>query len=241
MNRPPNEPDPFSAFDAPAAEPPPPSTGTGRPIGVYEMPEPVLPVAPHRESGAGVKIVAVLAVFALLLGGLIFWLSTKDTIKFGGAPTPAAALTTTPPTTTSKPAPFAEVGDCVLMTGNAPKPDYKKVPCGENNNYTVSKVASSSTEKCGEPADGYIEYRRISVLESLTVCLIPVFADGQCYDFTLADLKADVPKVACGGGPRVFKATVLANTVDKTACPVNQPLALAYPEIKTTYCFTQTS
>ena len=213
---------------------------------MYDMPEPIIPVAPLRESGAGLKIVLALTAFMVLLGGTIFWLSTKDTIDFGGsgddpARPPVAQRTTTPPTTTSKPAPFAEVGDCVKMTGNAPQPDYKKVPCGENNNYTVSKVASSSTEKCGEPADGYIEYRRISVLESLTVCLIPVFIDGQCYDFTLADLKADVPKVACGRGPQVFKATVLANTVDKAACPVNQPLALAYPEIKTTYCFTQTS
>ncbi|MGW6936218.1 LppU/SCO3897 family protein [Lentzea sp. NPDC054927] len=234
--------DPFSAFAPPPAEPPP-STGGGRPIGYHDVPEPVIPVAPHRESGGGGKIVAVLAVFALALGGLIYWLSTKDTIKFGSgsAPTSAAAVTTTPPTTTSKPAPFATVGDCVLMTGFAAKPDYQKVPCGGNNNYTVSKVSSSSTEKCGEPADGYIEYRRISVLESSTVCLIPVFLDGQCYDFTLADLKAEVPKAECGGGPQVFKAAVLANTVDKAACTVNQALALAYPEIKTTYCFSQPS
>ncbi|NKE56825.1 hypothetical protein FXN61_08235 [Lentzea sp. PSKA42] len=237
----PPSPDPFSAFAAPPEQPPPPGTGTGRPIGVYDVPEPVIPVAPHRESGAGVKIVIVLAVFALLLGGVIFWLSTKDTIDFGGssAPTSATARTTTPPTTTSKPAPFAEVGDCVLMTGNAAQPDYKKVSCGENN-YTVSKVASSSSEKCGEVADGYVQYVKFSVLERVSVCLIPVFADGQCYDFSLAQIQAAVPKKECGTFG-VARVKVLANTVDKAACGPNPLLALAYPEIKTTYCFTQTS
>jgi len=218
----------------------------GRPIGMFDVPEPIIPVAPLRESGAGLKLVLALTAFMVLLGGTIFWLSTKDTIDFGGggddpARPPAAQRTTTPPTTTSKPAPFAETGDCVKMTGNAPQPTYEKVPCAENrHNYTVTKVVTSSSDKCGAPADGYVQYSRISVLETLSVCLIPVFADGKCYDFTMADLKAEVPTVECGGGnPRVFRATVLANTVDKAACQVNQPLALAYPEIKTTYCFTQ--
>ena len=239
----PNEPDPFSAFSPPAAEPPPPNAGEGRPIGVYDVPEPVLPVAPHRGSGGGGKIVAVLTVFALALGGLIFWLSTKDSIKFGSgdsAPrTTAAAVTTTPPTTTSKPAPFAVVGDCVSMTGSAAKPDYKKVACGEHN-YTVSKVGTSSSDKCGEPADGYVQYVQFSILESVSVCLIPVFADGQCYDFTMAAIQAAVPQKECGTFG-VARVKVLTNTVDKAACGGNPLLALAYPEIKTTYCFTPNS
>ena len=240
----PNEPDPFSAFAPPAPEPAPPSDGGGRPIGVYEVPEPVLPVAPHRGSGGGGKIVAVLAVFALALGGLIFWLSTKNSIEFrsgDNAPrTTATPVTTTaPPTTTSKPAPFAAIGDCVSMTGNAVKPDYKKVACGEHN-YTVSKVGSSSSDKCGELADGYVQYVQFSMLESVSVCLIPVFADGQCYDFTLAAIQAAVPQKECGTFG-VARVKVLANTVDKAACGGNPMLALAYPEIKTTYCFTQNS
>jgi hypothetical protein len=241
MTTPPNEPDPFSAFAPPAADPPLPGAGGGRPIGVYELPEPVIPVAPNHEGGAGWKIVVVLTVFALALGGLIFWLSTKDTIKFGsgGAPTSAVAATTTPPTTTSKPAPFAEVGDCVLLTGSSIQPDYKKIACGEHN-YTVSKFTTTSSAKCGEPAGGYVEYSKISVLDSFTVCLIPVFADGQCYDFSLAQLQADVPKKDCGAFAAV-RAKVLVNTVDKAACGTNQALALAYPEIKTTYCFEQGS
>ena len=83
--RPPNEPfderdlyaqhqDPFSAFAKSGPDQPPP-TGSTRPIGRYDVPEPVIPVAP-RQPGAGVTLAVVLAVFALLLGAAIFFLST---------------------------------------------------------------------------------------------------------------------------------------------------------------------
>ena len=123
------------------------------------------------------------------------------------------------------------------MTGAAAKPDYKKVACGEHN-YTVSKVGSSSSDKCGELTDGYVQYVQFSVLESVSVCLIPVFADGQCYDFTMASIQASVPQKDCGTFG-VARVKLLANTVDKAACGPNPVLALAYPEIKTTYCFSR--
>ncbi|HEX8870300.1 MAG TPA: hypothetical protein VF821_31845, partial [Lentzea sp.] len=210
------------------------------------VPEPVIPVAPDREGGAGVKIVVVLAVFALALGGLIFWLSTKDSIRFGtSAPTSATTRTTTSrpattSTTTSKPAPFAAPGDCVSMTGLMFQPDFKKVPCGEHN-YTVAKVVTEPPpdEKCGTEADGYVRYERVAIGESsVTLCLIPVLVDGACYDVVYSMTKAALPQKECGsvGTARV---TVLANTVDKTACGPNPVLALAYPETRTTYCFTR--
>ena len=83
MSRPPNEPfderdlyaqnpDPFSAFSkTPKRQP---NAGT-RPLGMYEVPEPAIPVAP-RQAGAGITLVIVLTVFALLLGTAIFLLST---------------------------------------------------------------------------------------------------------------------------------------------------------------------
>jgi len=252
MSTPPNEPakpkseladlyeptsgDPFSAFTAPEEKPPSATAGVRGPL--YDVPEPVIPVAPHRESGTGVKIVAALAVFALLLGAVIFWMSTKDTMHFGGGggPTPTTA-TTTAPTTTSKPPPFAETGDCVLLTGDSLQPDYQKVACGEHN-YTVAKVVESSNAKCD---DGHVAFSRLSVLEkSLTVCLIPVFTDGECYDLTHGQLLASFPKKACGNFG-VSRVKVLANTVDKAACGQDVVLALAYPDIKTTYCFTPSS
>ncbi|MFI6100010.1 hypothetical protein ACIA8G_31055 [Lentzea sp. NPDC051213] len=207
----------------------------------YGVPQPMLPVAPHRSSRAGVLIVAGLAVLMLVLGGAVVWYVGKGDLKLGsGVATssfPSAAPTTT--TTTTKPKPFAEIGDCVNMTGGSFSPSYEKVPCTENrHNYTVSKVPATGTEKCAEVEDGYIKYTKGA---STTVCLIPVFVDGECYDFTLASLQAEFPKKACGGY-MVVKAKVLANTVDKAACGQDErlALALAYPEIKTTYCLTHT-
>jgi hypothetical protein len=203
-------------------------------------------VAPHRESGAGVKIVAVLAVFALALGGLVFWLSTKDTIEFGGGDSPrkpiAAPVTTTPgpPTTTSKPAPFAEAGDCVLMTGLMMNPDFRKVACDGGQNYTVTKVVTSPPpeEKCGAETDGYVQYKKLSMQESVSVCLIPFFTDGACYDLVYSMVQAALPKKECGS-VGTAQVKVLANTVDKAACGPGAVLALAYPETEVTYCFSR--
>ncbi|KJK42019.1 hypothetical protein UK23_39190 [Lentzea aerocolonigenes] len=84
MSRPPHEPfderdlyadnpDPFSAFSKGPERPEP--RGSTRPIGSYEVPEPVIPVAPHQ-SGGGVALAITLTVFALLLGVAIFLLAT---------------------------------------------------------------------------------------------------------------------------------------------------------------------
>jgi hypothetical protein len=66
-------PDPFSVFSQ-SQDRPKPGAGS-RPLGMYEVPEPAIPVAP-RQAGAGITLVLVLTVFALLLGGAIFFLAT---------------------------------------------------------------------------------------------------------------------------------------------------------------------
>ncbi|MFD9705875.1 hypothetical protein [Lentzea sp. NPDC059081] len=207
------------------------------------MPEPFIAVAPPGEPGSGIKIVAVLGVFALLLGGTIFWFSTKDTLHFssGGDSTKApVATTTTLRTTTPPPPPIAAPGDCVSMTGQMMNPDFRKVPCGEHN-YTVAKIVVSpaADEKCGD-TDGYVQYKNYGgpTAKSFSVCLVPVLADGACYDVMFSMTQAALPQRDCGsiGTARV---KVLANTVDKAACGPNPALALAYPETKTTYCFSQ--
>lgn len=81
----PRNPDPFAAFPT-RPEQPRPSAG-GRPIGAFYGPEPIIPVAPHRDGGGGWKIALVLTLFALLLGAAIFWIATDD-IDFGGLGTP---------------------------------------------------------------------------------------------------------------------------------------------------------
>lgn len=127
----------------------------------------------------------------------------------------------------------------MLLGGGSFNPKFEKTACAENkHNYVVTKVPATSTEECGETKDGYVKYTKGS---SVNVCMAPVFVDGECYDFTLASLQAEFPKKACGGY-MVVKAKVLANTVDKAACGQDErlALALAYPEIKTTYCLTHT-
>ena len=201
----------------------------GQPYPSYPAPE------PPRKSGKAFLIIAGLVVVALGLSAAVFlgnW-GSKRPIAASSAP----ATTTT--TTTTKPKPFAEVGDCVLLGGGSFNPKFEKTPCAENkHNYTVSKVPATSTEECGTPPDGYVKYTKGS---SVNVCLIPVFVDGECYDFTLASLQSEFPKKECGGY-MVVKAKVITGTADKAACGQDErlALALAYPEIKTTYCLTHT-
>ncbi|HEX7305842.1 LppU/SCO3897 family protein [Lentzea sp.] len=197
------------------------------------MPEPFLAVAPPGEPGSGLKIVAVLAVFALLLGGAIFWLSTKDTIHFSAATNPAP-----PRVTVSEPLPpLAVPGDCVALSGSNTAPGFRKVECGKHN-YTVASVTElpDVDEKCDAQTGGYARYTEIAGLRSVQVCLIPVLVDGECYDVFSTGTQAALPKTACGG-PGAVRVKVLANTADKAACGPGVVMAFSYPETKTTNCF----
>ena len=226
----PVDPDPFGAYSGPAPQ-------YQQHQQQWDGPRPMLDVAPQRSSRAGLLIGVGLLVLVVAIGAVMLWFVRKDDLKFSSGA--ATATTTTVPTTTSKPKPFAVVGDCVQLAGGTFDATYTKTECAENkHNYTVSKTMRTGAEKCGENVDSYVTYTKGY---GMNVCLIPVFADGECYDFTLASLQAEFPKKACGGY-MVVKAEVLADTVDKAACGQDErlALALAYPEIKTTYCLTHT-
>ncbi|MFJ8964617.1 hypothetical protein ACIRG5_35020 [Lentzea sp. NPDC102401] len=205
----------------------------GQPYPSYPAPEP-----PRKSSGKAFLIIAGLVVIALGLSAAVFLVNRGDKTPAAASST-AVTTTTTTTTTTTKPKAFAEIGDCVLLAGGSFNPKFEKTACAENkHNYTVSKVPATSTEECGTPPDGYVKYTKGS---SVNVCLIPVFVDGECYDFTLASLQSEFPKKACGGY-MVVKAKVITGTADKAACGQDErlALALAYPEIKTTYCLSHT-
>jgi hypothetical protein len=208
----PLNPDPFATYPSPARR---------------AVPD-ALPVAPRHKSGATVPIVLGL-VAVVVAGAMVFWLARTHYVKLSDG------LAANTYVTTTKPTPFAEAGDCALVTGRRESPRYTKVTCaGNRHNYTVSKVSPNTGEKCGEDEDAYVKYTKG---DHTMACLIPMFVDGRCYDFTLGRQQTEPPVVECGG-PKAGKVRLLANTVDKAACGPDAGLALAYPEIRTTYCFT---
>ncbi|WP_330274019.1 hypothetical protein OG205_46080 [Lentzea sp. NBC_00516] len=131
--------------------------------------------------------------------------------------------------------PGTAVGDCVKLTSTETATRYEKVSCdGRLHNYTVSRVLGSRGGDCGEAPHSYTTYdSRKDLSEHL--CLIPVFFDGECYDFTshLAENK----RMACGT-TGATKVRVLTNVADEAACGPESSKAMAFKETTTTYCFT---
>ncbi|SDH18653.1 hypothetical protein SAMN05216553_117115 [Lentzea fradiae] len=226
----PIDPDPFGAYSGPAPH---------HPSGGPDVPRPVLDVAPQASAGAGLLIGAGLLVLVVVLGAALLWFAGKDDWEFGEAPAAQAPV----PATTSEPKPFAVVGDCVLLSGGSDggvtAPEYAQTECAENkHNYTVGKTMRTG-EKCGENEYWYVRYTEGY---GMNVCLIPVYADGECYDFKRPSGGVEAPKTACGSDLLVIRVKVLTGVADTAACPPDErrATAMAYPEINTTYCLSQT-
>jgi hypothetical protein len=169
-------------------------------------------VPPHRTSRVGLVTVSVLGFLLLTMLSAVFFVLPGDS-------TPSTA-----------------VGDCVKLTGIEIDLKYEKVSCdGRLHNYTVSKVLGLLDE-CGDDPDAYATYNNDKGFNGEQLCLIPVFFDGECYDFMLSSHTAENPVVDCGA-TFAIKVRVLTNTADETACGADPVKALAYREIKTTYCF----
>ncbi|MEU3643122.1 hypothetical protein AB0E59_07055 [Lentzea sp. NPDC034063] len=178
------------------------------PVSVYPAPAPAGP--PQRTSRAGLVIGIGLGVLLVAMMATVFYV-------LPGTGTPGAA-----------------VGDCVKLTGVESNMTYEKVSCdGKQHNYTVSKARTFRTDECGDDPDAYTTYEGFN---GEHLCLIPVFFDGECYDFMLASLTAENPVVDCGATGAV-KVRVLTNTADEAACGPDSLKAMAYQETKTTYCF----
>ncbi|MCR3753037.1 LppU/SCO3897 family protein [Lentzea californiensis] len=177
----------------------------------HSHPAPAVP-AP-RTSRVGLVIVGVLGVLLLTMLSAVFFLIPGDS-------TPSTA-----------------VGDCVKLTGVETDLKYEKVSCdGRLHNYTVSKVLGLLDDRCGDDPGAYATYNNDKGFNGEQLCLIPVFFDGECYDFMLASHTAENPVVDCGATGAV-KVRVLTDTADEAACGTDPVKALAYRETKTTYCF----
>lgn len=177
-------------------------------------PEHAAAVPPQRTSRVGLVVAGVLGVLLITMLSTVFFLLPGD--RDSGA----------------------AVGDCVKLTGIEIKLTYEKVSCdGRLHNYTVSKELGVLSDECGDDPDAYTTYNSRDGFMGTQLCLIPVFFDGECYNFTLASLTAENPVVDCGSLGAI-KVRVHTNTADEAACGADSVKAMAYRETKTTYCFT---
>ncbi|WP_394617486.1 hypothetical protein JNUCC0626_49240 [Lentzea sp. JNUCC 0626] len=227
--------------------PPPPApsvphnpwAGPSDPTRYQSSPYSAPPVPPQRTSNAPLIVGLVVGSLLLLTLASVFYAVVSRNVYIATPTRTTDPMTYAVPTTNPTPLPPpAQIGDCVKLSGPSFNLDYEKLACDAGmHNYTVSKVLSTRSEKCGEDPDAYVKYEGWDGRKSSHLCMIPVFVDGQCYNFDTASLNAEFLTSECSF--LVVRAKVLPNTVDKAACGPNPALALAYPEIKTTYCFTQ--
>lgn len=232
-----------TGLGVPVAVPPPvpapPYNPWAAPAHSVQHPPGAYPGSPYpaqlparRTSSAGLVVGIVMSLLLALMVVTVFLVVVGRNREVATTTIPALPATSTSAT------PVAQVGDCVRLSGPSFNPDYGKVVCETGqHNYVVSKVIRAQGEKCGDDPDSYVRYSAYEGRRTTNVCLIPIFVDGQCYNFSTAGLDAEFQKIECSF--LVVRAKVLPGTVDKAACGPNPPLALAYPEIRTTYCFAQ--
>ncbi|MEV8438544.1 hypothetical protein AB0425_14295 [Actinosynnema sp. NPDC051121] len=129
----------------------------------------------------------------------------------------------------------SKAGDCASLTGTTTKPDFKTVDCGSAEaNYTIGKVLGSTSESCG--TDGYDEYTETARRgPDSKLCLVPILAEGNCYDIDSTNTQMGYPPVDCGKSGVYKLVKLVKGSADESACVDAAPLV--YPEPKTTFCF----
>jgi hypothetical protein len=129
----------------------------------------------------------------------------------------------------------AKVGDCAAVTGTTASAHYEVVACGSaRENYTVGKVLDSTSAKCPDGEDSYYEKN----LFNFKLCLIPIFTDGECYEFDSAKPDMGYPRINCNDTAAV-RVKVITGIADKNACGAKgADHTLVYAETKTTICLS---
>ncbi|MEU7524380.1 hypothetical protein AB0A74_01445 [Saccharothrix sp. NPDC042600] len=182
-----------------------------------------------RSSGILRTVLGVLAVLVVVTGFVLYYQAT--------APKADHAADTRPASTPVSRAPDPDepaVGDCALLTGTALDVRYTRADCAAGTHNYVVGSQQRKGEDCGSATGTSKEqYARYRWTGALGLCLVPVFADGQCYRIQM--FQAEMPVGECAR-PNL-RVRVLAGTVDRTACEDEALKVLVYPEIRTTYCF----
>ena len=188
-------------------------------------------LAPERPSTGVLRTLLVVGVVLIFIVGLaVYYVTTL--------PEPDHTADTRPVPLSVSRAPDPNepvVGACARLTGPVLEAEYSAVDCAAGtHNYVVGSLQRKG-EDCGSASgtnkDQYARYRWSG---ALGLCLVPVFADGQCYQIGL--FQAEIPKSECTGVNA--RVQVLTNSLDKTACRPGTFESLAYPEVTTTYCFS---
>ncbi|MGW6935083.1 LppU/SCO3897 family protein [Lentzea sp. NPDC054927] len=121
-------------------------------------------------------------------------------------------------------------GDCAYLTGSSDEGRYNAVDCSAPNaNYVVAGTVARSAA-CPNPADAdWVPVRAID--PKIRFCLVPIYAEGECYD---AGSGFDLAVVDCGSEGS-FRVARVSKEVPAPACPAGADTR-AFPEVKLTYC-----
>jgi hypothetical protein len=121
-------------------------------------------------------------------------------------------------------------GDCASLTGPVNAGRYNAADCSAPTaDYLVTGTVARS-QACPHPGQpDWVPVRSID--PKIRFCLVPIYAEGECYDE--ARSVYDVSVVDCGGG--TIRVTRVSNEVPAPPCPAGAQTR-AYPEVKLTYC-----
>lgn len=185
------------AYPGPYPPQPPPYPGP------YPQPGPP-PAPPGKKKGKGGRV--ALVVLLLIIGtplAIGLWLSSSR-------------------------AAYAMPGDCAAASGGQHSASLSTVDCGSPEATHRVAIVAAPDEQCPTPDYSvYTETRRGADKPQVKLCLVPILAEGQCYD------TAD-QKTACPGSFMVVK--VVEGQSDAALCDATTSVALTYPEPKVTYC-----
>jgi hypothetical protein len=122
-------------------------------------------------------------------------------------------------------------GDCAYLTGPSGEGRYNAVDCSAPNaNYLVAGTVAKS-QVCPNPADADWVPRR-TIDPKIRFCLVPLYAEGECYPEARSGYDLDV--VDCAESS-AFRVTKVSNEVPAPSCVAGEKIR-AFPEVKLAYC-----
>jgi hypothetical protein len=122
-------------------------------------------------------------------------------------------------------------GDCANVTGYSNQPDYDAVSClSSSANYVVTGTVDKSASCANAYADMLTRRPRDP---EIRICLVPLWAQGECYPATSPRMELEA--VDCASGTDVFRVTSVSRDVRAPSCAADEE-SFAYPEVKLAYC-----